>query len=74
MPRVAGHVISEIALHDPWLNSLTEAERADVHESFVSAIATTHRADLADAAGVPARDNESELDFWSDVPRLVEQW
>ena len=43
---------------------------------------TTHRADLVDAAGVPARDNAAELDFWADyldwsssgapVPALVD--
>ena len=30
------------------------------------AVAATHRADLAAAAGVPARDNDAELDFWAD--------
>ncbi len=66
MPRVQGNIIGETALHDSWLNSLTENQRAHVHEAFVAAIATTHRADLADAAGVPERDNEAELDFWAD--------
>jgi aminoglycoside phosphotransferase (APT) family kinase protein len=65
MPRVHGHVLSEVAALDPWLLALSEPERAQVHETFVHAIATTHRADLALAAGVPARDNRAELDYWA---------
>jgi aminoglycoside phosphotransferase (APT) family kinase protein len=82
MPRVHGHLIGEVAVFDPWLVSLTEGERAQVHETFVAAVAATHRADLAVAAGVPERDNEAELDFWADyldwssggfpVPALVD--
>jgi aminoglycoside phosphotransferase (APT) family kinase protein len=66
MPRVRGHIIGEVAVADPWLNTLTEPQRAQVHESFVAAVAATHRADLAAAAGLPERDNEAELDFWVD--------
>jgi aminoglycoside phosphotransferase (APT) family kinase protein len=66
MPRVHGHLIGEIALYDPWLNTLTERRRSQVHEAFVAAVATTHRADLVAAAGVSERDNEAELDFWAD--------
>jgi aminoglycoside phosphotransferase (APT) family kinase protein len=66
MPRVSGHIIGEVAALDPWLLSLPERGRAQVHETFVAAIAATHRADLAAAAGVPERDNEAELDFWAD--------
>jgi aminoglycoside phosphotransferase (APT) family kinase protein len=66
MPRVRGNIIGEVAVFDPWLVSLTERRRARVHEAFVAAVATTHRADVASAAGVPARDNEAELDFWAD--------
>jgi aminoglycoside phosphotransferase (APT) family kinase protein len=66
MPRVRGHIVGEVAAFDPWLLALTEDQRARVHESFVQAIAATHRADLVAAAGVPRRDNEAELDFWQD--------
>ena len=82
MPRVRGHLIGEVAAVDPWLISLTEGQRAQVHEAFVAAVAATHRADLAAAAGVSERDNEAEVDFWADyldwssggapVPALVE--
>ena len=65
MPRVDGHIIGDSTLHDPWLNTLTERQRSQVHEAFVAAVATTHRADLVHAAGVPARDNEAEIDFWA---------
>jgi aminoglycoside phosphotransferase (APT) family kinase protein len=66
MPHIQGHIIGETALYDPWLNSLTENQRAQVHEGFVGAVAATHRADLSAASGVPERDNEAELDFWAD--------
>ena len=82
MPRVRGHIVGEVAVLDPWLVSLSERRRARVHEAFVAAIAATHRADLAAAAGVPERDNEAELGFWADyldwsssgapVPALVD--
>jgi aminoglycoside phosphotransferase (APT) family kinase protein len=82
MPRVRGHIVGEVAAFDPWLLSLTEARRGQVHEAFVAAVAATHRADLALAVGVPARDNRAELDFWADyldwsssgapVPALVD--
>ena len=66
MPRVDGHIVGDSTLHDPWLNTLTERQRSRVHEAFVAAVAATHRADLVHAAGVPARDNEAEIDFWAD--------
>jgi aminoglycoside phosphotransferase (APT) family kinase protein len=66
MPRVRGNIIGEVTAFDPWLMSLPEPQRAQVHEAFVGAVVATHRADLSDAAGVPARDNEAELDFWAD--------
>jgi aminoglycoside phosphotransferase (APT) family kinase protein len=82
MPRVRGHIIGEVAVYDPWLESLTEAQRAQVHEAFLAAVAATHRADLAVAAGVPQRNNGAELAFWADyldwssggapLPALVE--
>ncbi len=82
MPRVRGHIIGEVAALDPWLISLAAPQRARVHEAFVDAVATTHRADPGAAAGVPARGNEAELDFWADyldwssggapVPALVD--
>lgn len=82
MPRVRGHIIGEVAAFDPWLLSLTEGERAQVHATFMAAVAATHRADLAAATGVPERDNAAELDFWADyldwsssgepVPALVD--
>ncbi len=53
-----------------------------MYEAFVGAVATTHRADLRRARGVPERDNAAELDFWADylawssggepVPALVD--
>ena len=82
MPRVRGHIVGEVAALDAWLLSLTERERAYVHEGFIGAVAATHRADLAAAAGVPERNNEAELEFWADylewssggspVPALVD--
>jgi aminoglycoside phosphotransferase (APT) family kinase protein len=82
MPRVRGHIVGEVAAFDPWLLSLDEADRAQVHEAFISVVATTHRADRAAAAAVPARDNDAELDFWREyldwssggepVPALVD--
>ncbi len=66
MPRVRGHIIGEVAVLDPWLVSLPEGGRAQVHEAFVGAVAATHRADLADATGIPRRNNGAELDFWLD--------
>jgi aminoglycoside phosphotransferase (APT) family kinase protein len=82
MPRVRGHIVGEVAAFDEWLLSLTERERAQVHEGFIGAVAATHRADLGAAAGVPARNNDAELDFWADyldwssggspVPALVD--
>jgi aminoglycoside phosphotransferase (APT) family kinase protein len=82
MPRVDGHIVGEVAALDPWLLSLGVDERLRVHDAFVDVIATTHRADLAAARGVPERDNAAELAFWADyldwssggapVPALVE--
>jgi aminoglycoside phosphotransferase (APT) family kinase protein len=82
MPRVRGHIVGEVAAFDEWLLSLSASERTRVHEGFIGAVATTHRADLGAAAGVPARDNEAELAFWADylewssggspVPALVD--
>jgi aminoglycoside phosphotransferase (APT) family kinase protein len=82
MPRVRGHIIGEVAALDPWLLSLSEPQRAQVHEAFVGAVAATHRAERAAAVGVPERDNGAELDYWADylewsssgspVPALVE--
>jgi aminoglycoside phosphotransferase (APT) family kinase protein len=66
MPRVRGNIIGEVAAHDPWLLSLTEQQRAQLHAAFVGAVAATHRADLKAAAGVPERDNAAELEFWAD--------
>jgi aminoglycoside phosphotransferase (APT) family kinase protein len=66
MPRVHGNIVGEVTALDPWLLSLTEDERAHVHDTFIATIATTHRADLGAAAGVPQRDNEAELGFWAD--------
>jgi aminoglycoside phosphotransferase (APT) family kinase protein len=66
MPRVRGNIIGEVTAFDPWLMSLSEPQRAQVHQAFVGAVAATHRADLSDAAGVPVRNNEAELDFWAD--------
>jgi aminoglycoside phosphotransferase (APT) family kinase protein len=66
MPRVHGHIIGEVAVFDPWLVSLAEDQRAEVHEAFIGAVAATHRADPATAALVPQRDNEAEIDFWAD--------
>jgi aminoglycoside phosphotransferase (APT) family kinase protein len=66
MPRVAGHIIGEVAVFDPWLTSLSEEDRAQVHEAFVASVAATHRADVRVAVGVPERDNGAELDFWAD--------
>jgi aminoglycoside phosphotransferase (APT) family kinase protein len=82
MPRIRGHIVGEVAALDEWLLSLTEGERALVHDRFIGAVVTTHSADLAAAAGVPARDNGAELEFWADylewssggspVPALVD--
>jgi aminoglycoside phosphotransferase (APT) family kinase protein len=82
MPRVRGHIIGEVAALDPWLISLAEPERAQVHEAFVGAVVATHRADRAVAVGVPERDNAAELSYWADylhwssngspVPALVD--
>ena len=36
MPRVRGHIVGEVAAIDPWLLSLDERRRAQVHEAFVS--------------------------------------
>jgi aminoglycoside phosphotransferase (APT) family kinase protein len=66
MPRVRGHIVGGVSVIDPWLLTLAVDQRAHVHESFVATVAATHRADLALAAGVPARGNEEELDFWAD--------
>jgi aminoglycoside phosphotransferase (APT) family kinase protein len=66
MPRLHGHIVGEVAAFDPWLLSVSEDQRARVHESFMAAVAATHRADLGAAAGVPERDNEAELDFWAE--------
>jgi len=66
MPRIAGHIIGEVAAFDPWLASLSAGARAHVHEAFVGAVAATHRADVAAARGVPERDNGAELDFWAE--------
>jgi aminoglycoside phosphotransferase (APT) family kinase protein len=66
MPRVRGNIIGEVAALDEWLISLTVSQRSKLHEAFVAVVATTHRADLGAATGVPARDNETELDFWAD--------
>lgn len=66
MPRVHGNIIGEVTALDEWLISLTASQRAQLHEAFVGVVATTHRAELGDARGVPARNNEAELDFWAD--------
>ena len=73
MPRVRGHIVGEVAAFDPWLLSLSERRRAQVHEAFVAAVAATHRADLAAAAGVPVRDNDAELELLGRLSRLVER-
>ena len=82
MPRIRGHIVDAVAASDPWLLSLDTSERTRLYETFIAAVATTHRADLLAAAGVPERDNEAELDFWDDyldwssggdpVPALVD--
>ena len=73
MPRVQGHIISEVAAFDPWLLSLAEGKRAQVHESFVTAVAATHRADLTAATGVPRPRQRSRARLLGRLPRLVER-
>jgi aminoglycoside phosphotransferase (APT) family kinase protein len=64
MPRVEGHIIGPLASRDPWLSGLGPAERAHVHDGFLSTVAQVHQADLDDVPGVPRRDNAQELDYW----------
>ena len=45
MPLVDGHVPGEMAAFDPWVQGLPTAERAQLHEAVVDALADLHRAD-----------------------------
>ncbi len=46
MPRVDGHIVGSLAHRDPWLRSLTTADRGLVHDGILVAMASIHRADL----------------------------
>jgi aminoglycoside phosphotransferase (APT) family kinase protein len=66
MPRIDGHIIGALAHRDPWLRALTTADRAQVHDGFLAALAAIHRAAADAAPDVPRRDNGAELDFWGE--------
>lgn len=66
MPRVDGHIVGPLDLSDPWLSGLTPAGRGRVHDGFLSALATIHRADPLPAVDVPRRDNGAEMDYWEE--------
>jgi aminoglycoside phosphotransferase (APT) family kinase protein len=66
MPRMDGHIIGPLAHLDPWLSGRSPAERALVHDGFLSTVAAVQRADPDDAPDVPRRDNGAELDHWEE--------
>jgi aminoglycoside phosphotransferase (APT) family kinase protein len=66
MPRVDGHIIGPLAHLDPWLSGRSVAERAQVHDTFLSTVAAVQRADPNRAPDVPRRDNGAELDHWEE--------
>ncbi len=66
MPRVDGHIVGAMAHRDPWLRELGPADRGQVYDGFLAAMATIHRADPVVAPAVPRRDNGAELDFWEE--------
>jgi aminoglycoside phosphotransferase (APT) family kinase protein len=84
MPRVDGHIVSEVPALDPWVTTFTVADQADLHAQFVGALGRIHAAapDAAAAGGVPVRDDAAELDHWAEylqwssdgtpVPTLVD--
>ena len=66
MSRIEGHVIGPLAHLDPWLSSLSTAERARVHDGLLTTLAAVHRADPDGAPDVPRRHNGDELDYWEE--------
>ena len=66
MPRVRGHIIGEVAALDPWLQSLTESQRAHRARVVRRRVCRDASRRSRAAAGVPARNNAAELDFWAD--------
>jgi aminoglycoside phosphotransferase (APT) family kinase protein len=66
MPRIEGHIVGPLAHLDPWLSSLSTADRARVHDGLLTTLAAVHRADPDGAPDVPRRDNGAELDYWEE--------
>ena len=64
MPLVEGHVPGEMAGLDPWVQGLPVADRTRLYESVVDALADLHRS--APREGLPHRDLDGELAWWSD--------
>lgn len=68
MPRIDGHIVSEVAAFDPWVGALGAAGQAALHTALIDALGRIHDAAAgpAAAAGVPARDDAAELAYWDD--------
>ena len=69
MSRIDGHIIGPLAHRDRWLTGRDPADQRQVYDTFLTTLATIHRADPAAAPGVPRRDNGAELAFWAEYLR-----
>ncbi len=66
MDRIDGHIIGQLPSLDPWVGQLTPAERARVHDQFLTTVAAVHRSDLNDVPDVARRDNEGTVAYWEE--------
>ncbi len=66
MPRIDGHIVGAMAHRDPWLTTLTTADRARVHDGLLATLVAIHRAPTEAVPAVRRRDNGAELDFWEE--------
>lgn len=86
MPAIAGHIIDEVPVADPWLTEVGPELNTIVNHRYIDVIVDINRLDwraggLADV--VPVRDNAAEIAYWRNylewyadgtvlVPTLVE--
>ena len=67
MPAIAGHIVDEVPIADPWLTEAEPDDNALVHGRYLDVVADINRIDWR-AAGlgdvVPARDNAAEIAHW----------
>jgi aminoglycoside phosphotransferase (APT) family kinase protein len=67
MPAVAGHIVDEIPVVDPWLTEAAPADNAFVHQHYIDIVATVNGIDWRSCGldGIlPVRDDAAELAHW----------